>query len=141
MDERVRYITVRMISPIQIQEKDVWYIISSEIRRLFGTFGAAQVGLFLSHYDEKNQGGIFRSSHKYVHRVRAALCFIHGYQNHPLFIITENVTGSLKKAKELLKERKNLKRWEKLRELLYTKRELWFDDEEKYSKDFPSREA
>ncbi len=139
MDERVRYITIRIISPIRYQEKDVWYIISSEIRRLFGTFGAAKVGLFLSYYDETNQVGIFRSSHKFVHRVRATLCFIHSYQNHPLFIITENVTGSLKKAKELLKEQKYLKRMKNLRELLYTEREQWFDDEENYSKDFPSR--
>jgi RNase P/RNase MRP subunit POP5 len=130
-----------MVSPIQFQEKDVWYIVSSEIRRLFGTFGAAKVGLFLSYYDEANQGGIFRSAHTYIHRVRAALCFIHSHQNSPLLIITENVTGSLKKAKELLKEKKNIKRWQILRELLNSNREQQFDDEEHNIKDFPSREV
>ena len=120
MNERVRYINIRIISPIHIQEKDAWFIVSSEVRRLFGTIGAADVGLFLSHYDEENQGGIFRASHKFVSRVRAALCFIHIRRNTPMFLFSENVSGSLKKAKLFLVKLNNIERYHLLREILFT---------------------
>ncbi|MFX0050860.1 MAG: Rpp14/Pop5 family protein [Candidatus Hodarchaeota archaeon] len=119
MDERVRYINIRIISPLHIQEKEAWFIVSSEVRRLFGATGAADVGLFLSYYDEENQGAIYRASHRFIDRVRTVLCFIHARQNTPLFLFSENVSGTLKKAKTLLKESKNIKRYQYLKELLY----------------------
>ena len=102
MEERTRYINIRFISPTLLDEKDAWFIVSSEVRRLFGTEGASNVGLFLSFFDQANQGGIYRSSHKYIHLVRSALCFIHSRKDVPLFLYTENVSGTLKKAKTLL---------------------------------------
>ena len=129
MKERVRYINIRIISPTQLQEKEFWYSVSTEVKRLFGTLGAAEVGLFLSHFDQKNQGGVFRSSHKYVHRVKTALCFINSQKNIPLFLYSENVTGSLKKAKELLSNSKHLDCYGNLKRILYTNRESSFDDE------------
>ncbi|MFX0171256.1 MAG: Rpp14/Pop5 family protein [Candidatus Hodarchaeota archaeon] len=131
MDERVRYINIRIISPLHIQEKEAWFIVSSEIRRLFGTVGAADVGLFLSYYDEENQGGIYRASHKFIDRVRTVLCFIHIRQNTPLFIFSENVSGSLKKAKTLLKKPKNIKRYQYLKELLYQKKSTFVGNNQK----------
>jgi RNase P/RNase MRP subunit POP5 len=127
--ERVRYINIRIISPSQLQEKEFWYSISTEVKRLFGTLGAAEVGLFLSHFDQRNQGGIFRSSHKYVHRVKAALCFVSSRKNIPLFVYSENVTGTLKKAKELLSNSKHVDRYVNLKRILYTNRESSFNDE------------
>jgi RNase P/RNase MRP subunit POP5 len=131
MDERVRYINIRIISPLHIQEKEAWFIVSSEIRRLFGTVGAADVGLFLSYYDEKNQGGIYRASHKFIDRVRSVLCFIHTRQNIPLFLFSENVSGSLKKAKSLLKKPKNIKRYQYLKELLYQNKDIFVGNNQK----------
>ncbi len=129
MNERTRYINIRFISPIQLQEKDAWFIVSSEIRRLFGIDGAAKIGLFLSFFDQSSQGGIFRSSHNYVHRVRTSLCFIHSRQNTPLFLFSENVSGSLKKAKSMLLGSKHLTRYQELRQVLYNSWEQRFDDE------------
>ena len=126
MDERVRYINVRVISESELKEKDLWFLISNEVKRLFGTLGAAEVGLFLSYFDQKNQAGTFRSSHKYVQRVKTALCFIHTYNNVPIFIYSERVTGSIKKAKELLKDPKNINRYQNLAKIL---KETSFDDE------------
>ena len=129
MDERVRYINIRVISLVELQEKELWYLISAEVKQLFGSIGAAEIGLFLSYFDEKNQCGVFRSSHKYVHRVKAALCFIHYQRNSPLFLYSESVTGSIKKAKELLINSKNINRYHNLKKILYTKRESSFNDE------------
>jgi len=127
--ERVRYINIRIISPTQLHEKEFWYSISTEIKRLFGTLGAAEVGLFLSYFDQKYQGGIFRSSHKYVHRVKAALCFINSQKNIPLFVYSENVTGSLKKAKILLSNSKQIDRYGELKKILFKDSESSFNDE------------
>jgi RNase P/RNase MRP subunit POP5 len=129
MDERVRYINIRVICQAELQEKELWFLISSEVKRLFGTLGAAEVGLFLSYFDQKNQGGIFRSSHRYVHRVKATLCFIHFHRNIPIFLFSESVSGSIKKAKELLNGLKSIKRYQSLKTILYTNRELSFNDE------------
>lgn len=129
MDERVRYINIRVICQAELQEKELWFLISSEVKRLFGTLGAAEVGLFLSYFDQKNQCGIFRSSHRYVHRVKATLCFIHFHRNIPIFLFSESVSGSIKKAKELLNGLKSIKRYQSLKKILYTNRELSFNDE------------
>lgn len=129
MDERVRYINIRFISPNQLQEKDAWFIVSSEIRRLFGIDGAAEVGLFLSFFDQASQGGIFRSSHNFIHRVRTSLCFIHSRQNTPIFLFSENVSGSLKKAKTLLLGSKHLSRYQELCKVLCNCWEQHFDDD------------
>ncbi len=129
MDERVRYINIRVICQAELQEKELWSIISSEVKRLFGTIGAAEVGLFLSYFDQKNQCGIFRSSHRYVHRVKAALCFIHFHRNIPIFLFSESVSGSIKKAKELLNGSKSIKRYQSLKKILYTRRKSSFNDE------------
>ncbi|MCK5344525.1 MAG: hypothetical protein KAR20_14025 [Candidatus Heimdallarchaeota archaeon] len=100
--ERVRYLTVRFISLKDISEKDAWFILATEIKRLFGVTGAAKVGLYLSYFDPQNQGGIFRMSHQSVHLIRASICFIHSHHSQPLYVYSEYLTGSLKKAKEYL---------------------------------------
>jgi RNase P/RNase MRP subunit POP5 len=128
MDERIRYINIRFISPIQLQEKDAWFTISSEVKHLFGTHGAAEVGLFLSYFDQVTQGGIFRASHKFVFRVSAAICFIHSRYNTPILIYSENITGSLKKAKKLLNAKKFINRYQTIHELLCNNWENLNDD-------------
>ena len=119
--ERVRYIGIRFISSTPISEKDAWFIVSNEIKRLYGTIGAAEVGLFLSYYDPETQGGVFRSSHLMVNRVRSALCFLHTRRNEPLYVFAENTTGSLKKAKLSLHESRNITRYQQLHSLFTTK--------------------
>ena len=129
MAERVRYINIRLISPIQLQEKDAWVIVSSEVKRLFGTYGAAEIGLFLSYFDQAAQGGIFRASHDYVYRIRTSLCFIHSRHNIPLFLYSENVSGSLKKAKKLLLGSKHLTRYQALRNVFCKNWEQHLNDD------------
>lgn len=129
MDERIRYINIRFISPVQLQEKDAWFTISSEVKRLFGTHGASEVGLFLSYFDQITQGGIFRISHNFVYRVRAAICFIHLRYNTPILIYSENISGSLKKAKKLLNTEKFISRYQALRELLCDNWEKHLNDD------------
>jgi RNase P/RNase MRP subunit POP5 len=100
--ERVRYLTVRFISQEAISEKDAWFLLATEVKRLFGITGAAKVGLYLSHFDPQKQVGIFRMSHHSVNLVRASICFINTHHSQPVLIYSECLTGSLKKAKKYL---------------------------------------
>jgi RNase P/RNase MRP subunit POP5 len=128
-NERTRYLNIRYISLDTIKEKDAWFTVSLEIKRLFGVIGASDEGLFLSYYDEKNQGGIFRCAHLYIHRVRATLCFISKQHNHPLFLYAESVSGTLKKAKEQLHYPKNILRYQQIRTTLTNFWKTPFDDD------------
>jgi RNase P/RNase MRP subunit POP5 len=119
--ERVRYLTIRFISSQKITEKDAWFIIANEIKRFFGILGATRIGLYLSFFDVESQGGIFRVSHSAVHQVRSALCFIHSHHSQELYTYSENLTGSLKKAKNEFKTDNSLKKAQKLRKYLLNK--------------------
>jgi RNase P/RNase MRP subunit POP5 len=129
MDERVRYINIRLIGLRPLTEKDTWYVISNEIRRLVGIAGAADMGLFLAFYDSKHQGGIFRVAHRYTHRIKGALCFIKSWNNTPLFAYSENVSGTLKTAKEELSSTKHLNRADALNKIFQTYWNSSFDDD------------
>ncbi len=117
--ERVRYLTVRFISPREISEKEAWFILAGEVKRIFGVTGAAKVGLYLSYFDPENQGGIFRMSHHSVQLVRASLCFIHTHHSHPLLIYSECLTGSIKKAKEYLAKGTYVDRYNTVKKTLF----------------------
>ena len=113
--ERVRYLTVRFICQENISEKDAWFILANEVKRLFGVSGAAKAGLYLSYFDPETQGGIFRMSHQAIHLIRASICFLNSYHSQSVFVYSENLTGSLKKAKEHLCEENNQKRFKNLK--------------------------
>jgi RNase P/RNase MRP subunit POP5 len=116
--ERVRYLNIRFIGSQKISEKDAWFIVATEVKRLFGVIGAAEAGLYLSYFESENQGGIFRTSHSSVHRIRGAICFIQAHHSKNMFVYSDNLTGSLKKAKEMLESQENRTRYEKIRKTI-----------------------
>ena len=77
---------------------------------MFGTYGASNIGLFLSYYDHNNQVGIFRVSHNSVHLLGAILCFINSREAQPLYVYLENTSGTIKKAKTLLRKDKYIQK-------------------------------
>ncbi|MFW9779146.1 MAG: Rpp14/Pop5 family protein [Candidatus Heimdallarchaeota archaeon] len=129
MDERIRYINIRMIGLFSLTEKDAWHVISTEIRRLVGAAGAADIGLFLAFFDPKSQGGIFRVAHRYIHRVRGALCFIQKWNQNPIFTYSENVSGTLKTAKKELLSAGHLHRASVLTKIFHNYWKSSFDDD------------
>jgi len=116
--ERVRYLNVRFIGTQKISEKDAWFIVATEVKRLFGVIGAADAGLYLSYFDAEEQEGIFRTSHSSVHLIRGAICYIQTHHSQSMFVYSDNLTGSLKKAKEKLETKENRMRHEKIKQLL-----------------------
>ena len=118
--EKVRYLTIRFICPVELTEKDAWFIIAGEVKRLFGVAGASQAGLYLSYFEPEIQTGIFRVSHLKVVLIRTSLCFLNKFQSKNLFIYSENLTGSLKKAKENIKDKRVQERFQNLKNLILT---------------------
>ena len=116
--ERSRYIVIRFISSSPMNEREAWKAVSLEIRKIFGVYGAARVGLYLSYFDFELQTGIFRSSHNCISHVRTGLCYIHKYNNHYLYAFSDYVSGTLKKCKEYLKNPKSQTAYSSLRQLL-----------------------
>ncbi|MHA1971651.1 MAG: Rpp14/Pop5 family protein [Candidatus Hodarchaeales archaeon] len=116
--ERTRYILVHFVCPLPIEEKDAWFIVSNQLKRILGVMGASEIGLFLSYYDPKIQSGIFHASHRAVHKVRAALCFIQKWKTEPLYVYSDDVTGTLKKAKNLLNNKQKSMVYENIKESL-----------------------
>ena len=102
--ERNRYLILRFISLKRISEKEAWFIVSSSVKKMFGIFGASNIGLFLSYYDESDQLGIFRVAHNAGHLVGASICFINSRNGQDLYVSLESTTGTIKKAKQLLKK-------------------------------------
>ena len=118
--EKVRYLTIRFISPVELTEKDAWFLIAGEVKRLFGVAGASQVGLYLSYFEPATQTGIFRVSHLKVELIQSSLCFLNKFQNKKLFTYSENLTGSLKKAKGNIKDKRLQERFQNLKNLILT---------------------
>ncbi|MHA1215411.1 MAG: Rpp14/Pop5 family protein [Candidatus Hodarchaeales archaeon] len=118
LKERTRYILVHFISSSPIEEKDAWFIVSNQLKKILGVLGASEIGLFLSFFDPELQSGIFHASHYTVHKVRAALCFIQKWKNDPLYVYSDGVTGTLKKAKILLNNKQKSMVYENIKESL-----------------------
>ena len=116
--ERVRYLNIRFIGAQKISEKDAWFMVATQVKRLFGVIGAAEAGLYLSYFESEKQEGIFRTSHNSVHLIRGAICYIQSHHSQTMFVYSDNLTGSLKKAKERLKSKENRNRHEKLKIIL-----------------------
>ncbi|MHA2176401.1 MAG: Rpp14/Pop5 family protein [Candidatus Hodarchaeales archaeon] len=118
--ERVRYLTIRFICSRELTEKDAWFIIAGEVKRLFGVTGASEAGLYLSHFEPETQTGIFRVSHFKTGYIQSSLCFLNSYHSEKLFIYSENLTGSLKKAKSCLKDTRLQERFQTLKRIMST---------------------
>ncbi len=118
--ERVRYLTIRFICTKELTEKDAWFLIAGEVKRLFGVVGASEAGLYLSHFNPDIQTGIFRVSHLKVTYIQTALCFLNTFHSEELFLYSENLTGSLKKAKSHLTNDRLQERFQRLKKILFT---------------------
>jgi RNase P/RNase MRP subunit POP5 len=116
--ERVRYLTIRFITPKELTEKDAWFLIAGEVKRLFGVTGASQAGLYLSYFEPEMQSGIFRVSHLKVGLIQISICFLNKFQSDKIWIYSENLTGSLKKAKINLNSKRFQERFQTLKNLM-----------------------
>ena len=76
--------------------------IFDSVLTLFGVLGASGMYLNLIYYDVEMRRGILRCVHTVVPLVRAALSLIWHIRSCPIFIRVLKITGSVKKAREIL---------------------------------------
>ena len=84
-------------------------MVASQVKELFGITGAADMGLYLAHFDEKTQSAIFRFTHKEGYRLITAVSFCTNYNNRDLYLFPEKTSGTLKKIKTFIANDKKSK--------------------------------
>jgi len=103
-EKRNRYVIFEILSleRIAISKHELLEAMFSKILSLYGEFGASNIHLRLIEYDSSFQRGILRCNHKSLVMLRAALCMISELKGKSAFIRIIKVTGTLKKAREIL---------------------------------------
>ena len=99
--EKKRYLVFEVISKEKINDIDaVSNAISQASLQFLGQFGAAKAGIVVlnNKWDQDNQRGIMKVSHKHVDDVKASLVFAKKIGNKDVIIRSLGVSGILKKA-------------------------------------------
>ena len=81
----------------------VWDAVS----KLFGEYGASQVGLSLIDYDEMNKSAVIRTWHKTLETVRSAIASITQIRKKPVALHVLAVSGTIR-ALHRMSEKKSV---------------------------------
>lgn len=100
--ERQRYLLFKIFAEKNqsITKKDLEGLIWSKFKELFGLIMSSRVGLYLTHFDEKDMIGIIRCNHRYLKLTRVALGTISEFQNRKLFVNISKISGTIKNLKQ-----------------------------------------
>jgi len=98
--ERKRYVGFQVISEKRFTEPEVSKKILEITKEFFGTYLLAKAGIIIlkNKYDEKDQTGIIKISHKYVDQLKTSLGLVTKIKDHDAMIRTTTTSGILKKA-------------------------------------------
>jgi len=103
-EKRNRYVIFRIMSSekLDLNKYQLLKIIFSSVLKLYGEVGASFIHINLIEYDANLQKGIIKCNHNALVMLRAALCIIHEINGKQAFFHIIKVTGTLKKAREIL---------------------------------------
>jgi ribonuclease P/MRP protein subunit POP5 len=99
--EKKRYLAFKIMSEDKIGDfQPVLNALNTSIYSFMGELGAAKAGILpmADKYDNVNQTGIIRVSHKYVDELKSALMLIKEINGNQVIVKTAGVSGILKKA-------------------------------------------
>ncbi|HDO20805.1 MAG TPA: hypothetical protein ENG81_04745 [Candidatus Bathyarchaeota archaeon] len=101
---RRRYIIFQIYSAknLQFEKHDVLNVLFKTILKLFGEIGASLLNFNLIYHDSVKGRGIIRCNHDKVCWLRAAAAFISDINGTPITFHILKVTGSIRRAKEIL---------------------------------------
>ncbi|MFW9990496.1 MAG: Rpp14/Pop5 family protein [Candidatus Odinarchaeota archaeon] len=105
--ERQRYFVVNYLYRRLLADQEIWRLISSSTFQLFGLKGMAEMGLYLTKNNVTEPFFIVRVTHKHVDKLHAVLCTITQHDGHPVTCKTVYKSGTVKKALEMLEQKKN----------------------------------
>jgi RNase P/RNase MRP subunit POP5 len=99
-----RYLGVLIDSRETISSHEFIDAVWEAVSKLFGDYGASQVGLSLIDYDEKKNVVILRTWHKTLEMVRTALATITQIRNKLVALHVVAVSGTIKALRGKLEE-------------------------------------
>jgi RNase P/RNase MRP subunit POP5 len=96
-----RYLAVSIDSHETFSSYEFMDAVWGAVSKLFGEYGASQVGLSLIDYDETNKSAVIRTWHKTLETVRAAIASITQIGNKPAALHVVAVSGTIKALRRI----------------------------------------
>ena len=100
---RKRYIVFQIVSEKPLRLEEVKSLIDGLIKETFGLIGSGNINAKLISYDEQSMKGIIRCVHTYKDAVLFALALASIKTGDKINIIPLKTTGTLRKAREIVK--------------------------------------
>ncbi len=100
---RKRYIVIAVVAPFNPSRKEVEEAIRRKLEELYGIIGLAKADPQLVYYEPKLKKGVIRTNQYTKDLVIAALSIIDGIAGKQALIIPVKTTGTIKKAKKILR--------------------------------------
>lgn len=104
MKEKERYIVFDVNSDASFARSQVSKALWDAVFDSIGKKGAEETSFWVMDFDEDKQKGILRANSKSVDKIRACVALLDNIENNKTIIIIKRVTGTIKKAKDIIKE-------------------------------------
>jgi RNase P/RNase MRP subunit POP5 len=101
---RRRYLAFKVHSEKRVDQPEMWNIISTEVRYLYGVKGSAEADPRLIEYDPSTCFGVLRCSHNYLREVRAALAHVTEIGGDIASIQVLRVSGTIKTLRDKIRQ-------------------------------------
>lgn len=101
---RKRYVVFRAVSSGPLRPEEVEKALEASLAELFGRPALAESRLELVFYDEKTGYGVLRVARAWRSRVLLATALARRVGERRIFVVPVKVTGSAKRARELVAE-------------------------------------
>jgi len=103
LKEKKRYVIFEIISEKRVKEDAVKKAFFREIKSFIGINGMADAAPTVVYFDEKSKKGVLKVDNRALKQVEQALSLIREISFNKCFVHIIKTTGTVKKAKELVK--------------------------------------
>lgn len=101
---RKRYIIFRLLSEKPMPPSRVEGLIRRQVRDLYGDYGIAESRLHLVYYNPGTGYGVVRTTQMWKDKLIVALSLLRSMDGSRILVIPVRVTGSIKRAREIIRE-------------------------------------
>ncbi len=97
---RRRYLGFGIVSEGRFTSEEIADVVQKAALKLYGVQGLSRISPTLIEFNEENQTGIIRCSHKYVRMMRASLAFTTEIGDQAASILVRSVSGTIKSLRQ-----------------------------------------
>lgn len=91
-----RYLLVKIDCALPVEEGDLKDAVWNAVTRLFGEYGASQVGLYFVKYNREEKKAVLRCSLKALKTVHASIASITRIRGEPAVIHVLRISGTIR---------------------------------------------